>query len=219
MIKEAGLRFIAFGLCITICSSLCAANQQVNHSRKKTVDAFLQTWLVRKDVPAALRFFHSRAFSNASVLNDSCPGEDYIPDSEQNNPKAVRRGVSKFLKDSSHHIKGSNLGDILFLISPDNPQQSIYLSGQLKKISFNRPERDKYYLASLDAVKSRSKPDDDWAEFEKRYNLRNAFVSVIQYRVLNEDERYGDDIVMMFLWVKVGVKWKIVFAAVPSCSA
>ena len=125
--------------------------------------------------------------------------------------------MSKFLKEGSHHIKGSNLENILFLISPDNPKQSNVLAGQLKKISFNQPERDRYYLASLDSVKSLSKANDDWAEFEKRYNLRDAFVSVIQYRVLNEDERYGDDIVVMFLWVKVGVRWRIVVAAVPSC--
>jgi hypothetical protein len=177
----------------------------------------LQAWLARKDIPAALRFFHSRAFSDASVIDDSCAREDYVPESERHNSNAVRRGVSKFLEEGSHHIKGSNLDNILFLSSPDNPKQSNYLAGQMKKISFNRPESDRYYLASLDSVKSLSKRNDDWVEFEKRYNLRDAFVSVIQYRVLNEDERYGDDIVVMFLWARVGSKWRIIFAAVPSC--
>jgi|SRR5215213_223043 len=217
MVKEAGLRFAALLVCISLCSSLCVANQRVKDSRKKVVENFLQTWLVRKDIPAALRFFHSRAFSDASIINDSCAREDYIPDSERHNPQAVRRGVSEFLKEGRHHIKGSNLESILFLISPDNPKQSDYLSAQLKEISFNQPERDRYYLAKLEAIKSRSKSKDDWDEFEKRYNLRNAFVSVIQYRVLNEDERYGDDVVVMFLWVRVRSTWRIVFSAVPSC--
>jgi len=217
MIKEVGLKFVVFIVCICLCSSLCAASQRGNNSRKKTVDSFLRAWLVRKDIPAALRFFHSRAFSDASVIDDSCAREDYVPDSERHNSKAVRRGVSEFLDEGSRHIKGNRLENILFLNSSDDPEQSNYLAGLLKKISLNHPESDKYYLASLDSVKSLSKPDDDWAEFEKRYGLRNAFVSVIQYRVLNEDERYGDDIVVMFLWARVGSKWRIVFAAVPSC--
>ena len=94
-----------------------------------------------KHIPSAIRFFHSRAFSNASVLCDSCPGEDYIPDSEQNNPKAGWLGVNKFLKDGSGHIKGDDLRNILFLVSPDNPQTS-YLSGQSKKISLNVSVRE-----------------------------------------------------------------------------
>ena len=180
---------------------------------------FLNSWLVRKNIPAALRFFHRHALYDASVLDVSCGREDYIQVSEEHNPKAVERGVSKFLKEWSGHIKGKSLEQILFLIGTDNPKQSNDLMRKLKKISFNRPERDKYFLASLKSVKSLSKPNDDWDEFEKRYDLRNAFVSIIQYRILNEDERYGDDIVVMCLWVRKGAGWKIVFVTVPSCSA
>jgi len=178
----------------------------------------LTTWLVRKNIPAAFHFFHGRSLSDASVI-DSCFRGDYIRESDKHNPDAVRLMVRKFLKNGSSHVKGNRLQNILFLTSKDNPKQSIYLSGELKKISFNQPETDKYYLASLSSVKSLSKPNDDWDEFEKHYDLRNAFVSVTQFRALNEDRRYGDDVVLVLLWVNAGAEWKIVLAADATCSA
>jgi len=186
-------------------------------ARRATVANFLTVWLVRKDVSAALRYFHPRALSSFPVI-DNCVRADYIPDSQKKNPMAVRIGVRKFLTHGTDSIRGNTLRTILFLDSKEVPEQSAYLS-RLTQVSFNQPKRDRYWLATLTSVKSLSNFGDDWVDFEKQYDLRTAFVSVVQYRVLNEDRRHGDDVVIMMLWVPQGSQWKIVFVAVPGCSA
>jgi len=192
----------------------CATSRD---ARKTTVANFLTAWLVRKDIPAALRYFHPHALSSFPVI-DNCVRADYIPDSQKNNPMAVRIGVRKFLRHGTNRIRGNTLRTILFLDNKEVPEQSAYLS-RLTQISFNQPKRDRYWLATLNSVKSLSNPGDDWVDFEKQYDLRNAFVSVVQYRVLNEHQRQGDDVVLMMLWVAKGSQWKIVFVAVPECSS
>ena len=218
MIETVALKLVTLSVCISLCSSVCLANRPTSDSRKRTVDNFFRAWLVHKNIPAALYFFYNRALSHVSVI-DSCVRDDYVAESERDNPSAVRSGVSKFLKEGSRRIKGHRLDNILFLTSKENPQQSNYLSTELKNISFNKPKRDRYYLATLNSVKSLSKRTDDWDDFERNYDLRDAFVAVIQYRVLNENEPYGEGTVLMLLWVRAGSHWKVVFAAVPSCSA
>ena len=191
----------------------CATSRD---TRKTTVANFLTAWLVRKNISAALQYFHPHALSSFPVI-DNCVRADYIPDSQKNNPSAVRIGVRKFLRHGTNRIRGNTLPTILFLDSKEVPEQSAYLS-RLTQISFNQPERDRYWLATLGSIKSLSAPND-WVDFEKQYDLRNAFVSVIQYRVLSEDRRHRDDVVIMMLWVPMGSHWKIVFVGVPECSA
>src|SRR5258707_1648654 len=180
-------------------------------ARKTAVANFLTAWLVRKNIPAALQFLHPHALSSFPVI-DNCVRADYIPDSQKNNPMAVRIGVRKFLRHGTNRVRGNTLSTILFLDSKEVPEQSAYLS-RLSQISFNQPKRDRYWLATLTSVKSLSNFGDDWVDFEKQYDLRTAFVSVVQYRVLNEDRRHGDDVVIMMLWVPQGSQWKIVFVA------
>jgi len=216
MFKKFCVSLFVLSNSLTLCSSPCNATKRTD-SRKRAVVRFLNDWLVRKDIPAALRSFHRKSFTYVSVI-DRCAREDYITDADQGNPTAIEAGVRKFLTAGSSHIKGHSLDNILFLVSHDVPEQSAYLS-KLRKIAFNEPTRDRYFLMLLSSVKQSFSSKDDWDEFEKRYDLKNAFVSVIQYRVLNENHRYGDDVVVMMLWVRLGASWGIVFVTVPSCSA
>ena len=190
------------------------ASQQSSDTRKKTVDRFLHAWLVRKDISDALQFFDDRALKSFLVIDASCLGSEYISESDRLNPTAVKSGVSRFLFDASHHIKGAGLRDILFLKSNETPERSEHLGHLLRKVSFNQPEKDRYYLVRLASIKSLFN-SKNWNEFNEKHNLRNAFVSVIQYRMLNEDERYGDDIIVAIVWTKVRSNWHIAYVAVP----
>jgi hypothetical protein len=192
------------------------AHATSSDTRKATVDRFLTAWLVRKNSSTALRFFHPSALNSFPVIDDT-PHDDYIADAEKKNPTAVRGAVRRFLKRYAAHLRGHTLHTILFLNSRESPEQSAYLS-RFTKLSFNQPARDQYWLMTFEAAKSISKAAD-WSDYEKRYDLRDAFVSVMQYRVLNENPRYGDDIIVMCLWVKSGAQWKIAFVAVPDNSA
>ena len=189
------------------------SQQIANSTRKKTVDDYLLTWLVRKDKEAALKFFHRRAFLSEDVLSVPC-FDDYVSDEESRKPAAVRRGVLRFLEDSSERIKGSSLADILFLTSSDVPELSQKAETAFQKVTLNVPQQDRYYLVSYKSFVS-TFPDARYRKyFARRYNLRDAFFSVVQYRVLNEDERYGDDVFMILLWVRDKGVWRIINVAV-----
>ena len=213
MRKQCHSLLTVFLACLIPYIALGAA-QQSSDTRKKTVDRFLQAWLVRKDISAALQFFDDRALKSSLVIDASCFRSEYIKESDRSNPTAVKSGVSTFLFDSSHHIKGAGLRDILLLKSNETPERSEHLRHLLRNDSFNQPEKDRYYLVPLASIKSLSN-SKIWNEFIEEFDLRNAFVSVIQYRMLNEDERYGDDIIVAIVWAKVRSNWHIAYVGVP----
>jgi hypothetical protein len=96
------------------------------------------------------------------------------------------------------------LDEILFLRSGDHPKESGEFAAKLREWVLNQPERDRFYL-----VNYRMRESEVERYFGKQYSLQGAFLSVIQYRVLNEDERYGDDMVVGLLWVRDKGAWKI----------
>jgi hypothetical protein len=213
MNRASWLKIISLALSLTLFAAQGFSQQISNPTRKKTVDDFLSTWLVSKDKAAALKFFHRRAFLSEDVLSVPCFG-GYVSDEDSQNPAAVRRAVLRFLEDSSERIKGSSLSDILFLTSSDVPELSQKAETAFQKVALNVPRRDKYYLVGYKSFVS-AFPGGRYREyFARRYNLRDAFFSVVQYRVLNEDERYGDDVFMILMWVRDKAAWRIVNVAV-----
>jgi hypothetical protein len=190
--------------CLILQPTHCFARQSLSATRRDTVESFLQTWLVRKDLPSSLRFFHRNAFSNERVFDCGCCLNDFASKAERRNPKAAERVIKDFLKDYSDPIKGDSLNEILFLKGGEHPEESKELDAKLRKWVLNPPERDKFYLVNYRMLKSEVE-----RYFEKQYSLKGAFFSVIQYRVLNTDERYGDDMVVALLWVRDKGTWKI----------
>ena len=55
---------------------------------------------------------------------------------------------------------------------------------------------------------------DEWPGIERQYNLRNAFLSVVQCHYMNENGIDGDDGVVFLLWVPATAGWKIVLVGV-----
>jgi hypothetical protein len=193
------------------------AQSSLGDSRKTTVDRFLTAWLVQKNITAALRFFHPQALKSFPVI-DNCIGKEYVAAPDKDNPIAIRRAVRKSLRVSSARTRGHTLRTILSREGKDAPRQQTDYLAELTRDSFNQPKRDHYWLMTFEKIKSRT-PHDSWDEYEKLYDMRNAFVSIIQYHLLSKDRRRGDDLVVMFLWVKRGPEWKIVFVTIPECDA
>ena len=207
MAKARIFRLSIILACFVLLPNICIAHQLSLEARKKTVESFLHTWLVHKDVPAAITFFYERALTDGFVLDCRCCGEASNCMNERQNPEDIKRKVQLFLKEYSERIKGRTLSEILFLKSHDNPEDSRELAAKIGKRVLNQPKRDKYYLVDYGILESK---DEALEYFGKRYDLNGAFFSVIQYRVLNEDVRYGDDLIVHLLWVRDKGEWKIV---------
>jgi hypothetical protein len=143
-----------------------------------------------------------------------CCGEASISKAERQDPEAIERKLRLFLKDFSSSIKGRRLNEILFLKSSDNPEQSVELVAKVGDRVLNQPSRDKYYLVDYRVLESKVEAVEHYRE---RYDLNGAFFSVIQYRVLNEDIRYGDDLIVHLLWARDRGEWKVVNIGVASC--
>ncbi|HEX8845883.1 MAG TPA: hypothetical protein VF791_14620 [Pyrinomonadaceae bacterium] len=184
-------------VCFVFLSSICFA-QKPPQTRKEVVNDFLEAWMVRKDITTALQFFHEKAFLDDSVLDCGCCSH-FKSETEFRTPEAIKSAVSVFLGEDFGHIKGTTLKNVLFLT-----EDSEKLAKTYKKWVLNQPEHDKYYIVSYRALNSRAK-----RYLGKQYNLKSAFFNVIQFRVLNEDVRYGDDVLMYLFWVRDKNGWKI----------
>jgi hypothetical protein len=207
MNKTKWLKIILLAFSLIVFTRLDFSQQARSPSRKETVDSFLQAWLVRKDQGSALKFFHGRAILSKDILSVPCWGDVFNEGSQ--NPAQVRRGVRKFLEDSSESIKGNTLDKILFLTSSHDAENSLRIATAFRRVALNSPKVDKYYLVSYKTFVS-AFPDPEAKYFLRNYDLRDAFFSVIQYRVLNIDERYGDDVLFTILWAREVGAWRIV---------
>lgn len=190
-------------LSLCVLGNICVAQQPSATSRQKAVEDFLTTWLVRKNIPASLRHFRSNAFANEYVFDCACCTNEFTSQAVRSGSKIRECLVKQFLQSYSGRIKGTRLKNLLFLKSNNHPEKSEELEAKLRKWILNRPERDRFYLVDYRMLKP---------EVERQFgrpSLDGAFFSVIQYRVLNEDERYGDDMVVILLWMLDRGAWKV----------
>ncbi|MDQ3010197.1 MAG: hypothetical protein M3X11_05790 [Acidobacteriota bacterium] len=120
--------------------SLFAKTQE---SDKQTVETFLKEWLVSRRAKSAMRFFHSKAFTNKFILSDSCIVK--LGDADRSNPRKVRSAVEDFLREILKWSRGKSLQDILKALKPHDLDLT---SGKF----FASPNQDGYLLVRSDSL-------------------------------------------------------------------
>jgi hypothetical protein len=219
LIRGMGGIFIA-GLVIGLAGT--GFSQSKVPSRKKAVDRFLVNWLVRKDIPSAIRSFDNKALSSPYVLTGCGEGVDR----DEKNGEVIRKKVSESLGENASFVKGRSLRSILFLRDPNKKSEFdiAEIIGRIKETGFlNVPKRDRYYLARYQALMSMdsNKEAVDWIALRKQHSLLGAFFSIVQFHGYNDgqdrtDPHYEEPF-LAILWIRSGNTWRIATIAAGPC--
>lgn len=164
---------------------------------QKNVKAFLNIWLISRQLKEAKRFFSQQAYTNKAMLSESCAG--YVSDSDRNSTEAIHRGVERFLADIQDIPKQKTLKKAL-----DHKKIS-EMATQLKGKVLNDIEADHFLLINIgnqEVDNLIDKPES--ATFLKEY-LSNK---VIYLSLIPRGQG-----LMFFLWGKEKQSWKIFHAS------
>lgn len=164
---------------------------------QKNVKAFLNIWLINRQMKEAKKFFSQQAYANKAMFSESCAG--YISDSDRDSKEAIRRGVERFLADIQGVPKNKTLRKVL-----DHKKVS-EMATQLKGKILNNIDADHFLLINignheLDGLID--KPES--TAFLKEF-LRNK---VIYLSLIPRGQG-----LVIFLWGKEKQSWKIFHAS------
>ncbi len=207
--------FITFAS-LAILTNICFAQRAAKTSRERTVDAFHTIWLIQQNESKALGFFHKKALSDRNVFNCDCCNTDDIDKNDEATPAAIKTRLTSFLKEPHEFVKGKKLADIISLKGKPLPEVQDYIDAMTANGIINRPKRDKYYLASYKSLLSTMDSEDKkfLKSFLGKYNVRGAFISLVQFRSENSDyNKMG----IMMIWVRSNKNWKAVSISPGPC--
>jgi hypothetical protein len=171
---------------------------QDEESLRNCVSRFLTTWLVNRNAIAAFNSFGIKAFENKAIFDDECSG--YIRDFDRNSVEAIKKGVEKFLKDTSSLTACNNLNDVLAIDS------LVSLKKRLGAKVINSLIQDRFLLVrakpgDVVSLTSRSKP----RKFLQKY-LKSTEPLYLSFISLGGG-------IMYFVWEKKSENWKICHAS------
>lgn len=160
----------------------------------RSVQTFLNSWLVNRDLEAAKQTFGAAGYQNEAMLQESCAG--YIKSEQKSSEEARRAGIGKFLQDFLPPTPVQRLGQAL------NQSAAVQLGAQLGTGLANDPKADGYVLTKLsrDHIPTNSSEVKDYLKSRLPAEFYAAFVPI------------GSGTVY-FLWVREGSVWRIMHAS------
>ena len=209
-------RPIAWTVLLFVCVGVCVGQRSSSSSRKRVVDRFLVTLFVKKDIPATVKFFDQRAFSDRYVYGCSCCETDNLDENERD-PNVIRKGLADFLSEVREVPPVKDFKKMLTLKSNLDSETGLIATVR-RKGTLNNPKRDRYYLASYSIFSSKEEQDDpDFKAFQRKYNLLNAFYSIVLFYDPEAVKQNSYTPEMLVLWVKSGSGWKAASITVGPC--
>jgi hypothetical protein len=160
----------------------------------KTVQSFLNSWLVRRDLEETMTAFGTTAFQNEAILQESCAG--YIKLGQRPSEEARRNGIKRFLQDFMPTAAVSSLSEVL------NQSSAVRMGVQLGASLVNDPKADGFVLAQLtrDQMPVSSSEITSYLRGKLPREVYASFVPA----------REG---MVYFLWVREGRAWRILHAS------
>lgn len=187
------------------------ASAAAQKQAQATVNNFLQTWLVKKDIPKAVQFFHPKAFENKLLLTDDWLGSEWGTKGKKGT-RAVKKVVAKVLRDVTRMAGSSTLEKILSIErwkDVKTPQdvhypKSFQFIGSIKK--------DRYLLVQAQDLSEIAQEQLDWTYITAKYPSSNYVGCVINIRP--EGRKDSFEAIMFFLWAKTKNRWQIILFGV-----
>lgn len=166
---------------------------------KKTVEAFLNEWLVRRQTKSAMNFFHSKAFTSKLILSDSCIGE--LSDADRNKPDKVKSAVEKFLREVLKWVKGDSFGEILKTYKPaDDELKSVKL--------LSSPEKDGYLLARGNSLEAETDKDREY--LKSLFPSEDYLYLTLMLRIHEEKKQEEATALIYSIWAIENGAWRII---------
>jgi len=157
---------------------------------KRTVDRFLNAWLVKKDFTQVRRDFSAEAFSNKLILSEDCIA--YIRDKDRAFPERVEQQAMKFLRDFASATAGTSLKTILVFENwPDENK------GQI-----NSGPKDGYML--LQTENNDVINDEEWSYLKSKFSASEYLSLIVTLKMKDGQGTF------YFHWAKFGRHWKII---------
>jgi len=177
-------------------SRMFAENQD---NEKQTVEAFLKQWLVDRQAKSAMRFFHSKAFTNKLIVSDSCIGK--LGDADRKDARKVRLMVEKFLREVIKWSKGKSLQDRLKAYNPADlePQSGDILAS---------PHQDGYLLIRSNSLNVES--DENWQYLKSSFPSEQYLYLLSMVRIHNAKEKEEAQAPIYSIWALEGKNWRII---------
>ena len=163
-------------------------------SVRKTVQAFLNSWLVSRDLDSAKLWFGAAAFLNEAMLQESCAG--YIKPEQRSSEAARRIGIDKFLQDFLPAKQVARLSQVI------NQNSVAQMAEELSANLANDARSDGFVLAKL----TREQLPVSAAEFKDYLRSRLSDEFYASFVPIGEGTVY-------FLWIREGQVWRILHAS------
>ncbi|HRH42560.1 MAG TPA: hypothetical protein PKY82_13110 [Pyrinomonadaceae bacterium] len=175
-----------------------------DNSAKKTVDRFLNVWLVKKDIKSVQNYFDKKLFTNKFLFAETCLGS----------PKDVKAESIKFLSDITQNTYKKSLKNIL------NIQDFVYDFSFVDDFKVGKLlstlKRDKFFLIKLnsnDLLKIASNDEKDYFYQNLNY-IKSSFPSkeylFLALLVETKPEKNKIKVPLYLIWLKQNLRWKII---------
>ncbi len=172
-----------------------------------SIERFLVDWLVNRKPGVALAAFDERSLMTFRGIDIPC--EPLVDAYERGHTNDQREKAARALFDYfAAATRGSSLEDTFFFDSSDNPERSRQLSAKVTKLVVPHTSKARFYLIPY----ARWPHTIDLPSTVRQSTARkHGYLCVVQFRVLNDDVRYGDDLILAVLWLRMRGDWRIVY--------
>lgn len=159
----------------------------------------MKQWLVDRQAKSAMRFFHSKAFTNKLIVSDSCIGK--LGDADRKDARKVRLMVEKFLREVIKWSKGKSLQDRLKAYNPADlePQSGDILAS---------PHQDGYLLIRSNSLNVES--DENWQYLKSSFPSEQYLYLLSMVRIHNAKEKEEAQAPIYSIWALEGKNWRII---------
>lgn len=186
-------RFFTVILCLLLSAAICNAQDKL---AKKTVDDFLNVWLIKKDLKLVQKYFAKNLFTNKYLFKEDCRSSDDI----QRKSKKIRQETIRFFRVISQNTETSSLKGILI---SDN---SIRDFSDVELLSDT--QRDKFILTKEDRKAITG-------DIEQSNYLKSKFPSekylILRLKTKTKYDGEEGSIPLGILWTRQNSHWKIVY--------
>ncbi len=179
---------------------------------KSTVDDFLLTWLVKKDINKSMQFFHPKAFENKLLLKDSWLGDEWGTHGKKGK-RAVSKVISRVLREVAKTAGKAELEKILSVDRfKDLDEKSLQNEFSPNLILLSKVNEDRYILVQSDNLSKIAEEELDWKYITSKYPSANYLACTVN--IYPKYLKDGSETIMYFLWAKEGGKWQIILFGV-----
>ena len=165
-------------------------------SAKKTVDNFLNVWLVKKDIKSVQNYFAKNLFTNKYLFNEPCRGSDEV----RYLSKRRKSNSIRFFREIAQNSPKKFLPDILIFDTGIRDFSKVELLSDIEKDKFILTKEDLKIITS---------------DFEQSNYLKSKFPSekYLVLRLIINTKYDGEEgnIPIFILWAKQSFYWKIVY--------